>query len=85
MSSAGVIRAIRKARMKRRRLMYLPLAGILRMRRSRFLLVDTLGALLRIGTYTGLVIPGAVHMSPEDLERRSPEIPRDRDVILYCT
>lgn len=80
-----MIRAIRKARMKRRRLMYLPLAGILRMRRSRFLLVDTLGALLRIGTYTGLVIPGAVHMSPEELERRSPEIPRDRDVILYCT
>jgi membrane protein DedA with SNARE-associated domain len=147
----------------------LPLAGILRMRRSRFLLVDTLGALLWIGTYTGLgyffsdlvecvaahgrylgswffglvfgglalyiagkyirrqrliralriaritpaelkrkleagdapvivdlrhaldfgadsvVIPGAVHMSPEALKRRSQEIPRDRDVILYCT
>ena len=31
-----------------------PLAGILRMQRSRFLLVDTLGALLWIGTYTGL-------------------------------
>ena len=32
-----------------------------------------------------VVIPGAVHMSPEDLERHSQEIPRDRDVILYCT
>ena len=146
-----------------------PLAGVLGMRRSRFLLVDSLGALLWIGTYTGLgyifsdqiervaaygeylgswlfglvvggltfyivakyirrrrfiralmiaritpaelkgkidtgdepmivdlrhslefgvdpvVIPGAVHMSPEELERRSAEIPRDRDVILYCT
>jgi membrane protein DedA with SNARE-associated domain len=146
-----------------------PLAGVLRMRRSRFLLFDTLGALLWIGTYTGLgyvfsgqverlaaygrslgawlfglvfgglalyiagkyvrrqrfiralriaritpaelkwqidtgqalmivdlrhaldfeadavVIPGAVHMSPEELERHAPEIPRDRDVILYCT
>jgi membrane protein DedA with SNARE-associated domain len=146
-----------------------PLAGILRMRRSRFLLVDALGALLWIATYTGLgyllsdqvervaaygrylgswlfglafgglalyiagkyirrqrfirrlrisritpvelkrkidagealiivdlrhaldfeadsvVIPGAVHMSPEELERRSQEIPRDREVILYCT
>ncbi|MGH7385854.1 MAG: VTT domain-containing protein [Candidatus Rokuibacteriota bacterium] len=146
-----------------------PLAGILRMRRSRFLFVDGLGALLWIGTYTGLgyllgdqvervtaygrhlgswlfglvfgglavylagkyirrrrfirrlrisritpvelkrkidtgealmivdlrhsldfeadsvVIPGAVHVSPEELERRAQEIPRDREVILYCT
>jgi membrane protein DedA with SNARE-associated domain len=146
-----------------------PLAGILRMRRSRFLLVDALGAFLWVGTYTGLgyvfsdhvervaahgrylgswllglvvgglalyiagkyirrqrfiralriaritpaelkrkidagqalmivdlrhsldfgadlvVIPGAVHMSPEELERHSQEIPRDREVILYCT
>lgn len=146
-----------------------PLAGVLRMRRSRFLLVDTLGAFLWIGTYTGLgyvfadqvervaahgrylgawlfglvfgglalylagkyvrrqrfiralriaritpaelkrkidagqapmivdlrhaldfgadpvVIPGAVHMRPEELERHSQKIPRDRDVILYCT
>jgi rhodanese-related sulfurtransferase len=32
-----------------------------------------------------MMIPGAVHLSPEELERRSQEIPRDRDVILYCT
>lgn len=146
-----------------------PLAGILGMRRSRFLLVDALGALLWIATYTGLgyllsdqvervvaygrylgswlfglafggialyiagkyirrqrfirrlrisritpielkrkidagealtivdlrhsldfeadsvVIPGAVHMRPEELEQHSQEIPRDREVILYCT
>jgi membrane protein DedA with SNARE-associated domain len=146
-----------------------PLAGILGMRRSRFLLYDAVGALLWIGTYTGLgyvfseqigrvvaharslgswliglafaglvfyiagkyirrqrfirhlriaritaadlkekldagetltivdlrhqldfgadpmMIPGAVHLSPEELERRSEEIPHDRDVVLYCT
>lgn len=32
-----------------------------------------------------VVIPGAVHMSPDALERHWHEIPRDRDVILYCT
>lgn len=31
------------------------------------------------------VIPGAVHLSPEQLEQRHYEIPRDRDVVLYCT
>lgn len=146
-----------------------PLAGVLGMRRSRFLLYDTLGALLWIGTYVGLgylfsdqlervalhgrhlgswliglilvglviyivgkyirrqrfirqlriaritpvelkrqldagealmivdlrhsldfgadpmMVPGAVHLSPDELERRSQEIPRDRDVVLYCT
>ncbi len=30
-------------------------------------------------------LPGALHMSFEDLDRRLPEIPLDRDVILYCT
>ncbi len=30
-------------------------------------------------------IPGAVLMSPEDLEDHHELIPRDRDVILYCT
>ncbi len=146
-----------------------PLAGILGMPRSRFLLLDALGAFLWIGAYMGLgyllsdyvervaayarllgssllgialgglalyiagkyiqrrrfirrlriaritpvelqrkldagealvivdlrhsldfeadsvVVPGAVHVSPEELEQRSQEIPRDRDVILYCT
>jgi len=30
-------------------------------------------------------LPGALRMSPEDLESRHNEIPRDRDIILYCT
>jgi rhodanese-related sulfurtransferase len=30
-------------------------------------------------------LPGALHMSFEELEERLTEIPLDRDVILYCT
>jgi membrane protein DedA with SNARE-associated domain/rhodanese-related sulfurtransferase len=30
-------------------------------------------------------LPGAVHFSPETLTARHEEIPRDRDVVLYCT
>ena len=30
-------------------------------------------------------LPGALHMSPEELEQRHQEIPRDRDIVLYCT
>ena len=30
-------------------------------------------------------LPGAVHVSPEALAGRVHEIPRDRDVVLYCT
>lgn len=31
------------------------------------------------------VIPGAIRLAVEELEGRHNEIPRDRDVILYCT
>jgi membrane protein DedA with SNARE-associated domain len=31
------------------------------------------------------LIRGALHMSMEEVERRQHEIPRDRDVILYCS
>jgi membrane protein DedA with SNARE-associated domain len=31
------------------------------------------------------IIPGALHLSIEDLEARHREIPRDRDIVLYCT
>ena len=31
------------------------------------------------------VLPGAVHVSPEALSKRSHLIPRDREVVLYCT
>ncbi len=30
-------------------------------------------------------IPGALHLSPDDLDARHHEIPRDRDIVLYCT
>jgi membrane protein DedA with SNARE-associated domain len=30
-------------------------------------------------------IPGALHVPPEELEQRHGEIPRDRELILYCT
>lgn len=29
-------------------------------------------------------IPGALHMTPDEVEKRHEEIPRDRDVVLYC-
>ncbi len=31
------------------------------------------------------VIPGAIRISPEEIATRHQEIPRDRDVVLYCT
>jgi|SRR2546423_3715325 len=30
-------------------------------------------------------IPGAIRFTPEELEERHHEIPRDQDVVLYCT
>lgn len=30
-------------------------------------------------------LPGALHIAPDDLASRVDQIPRDRDVILYCT
>jgi len=30
-------------------------------------------------------IPGAIHIATEDLEQRHDEIPRDREIVLYCT
>jgi membrane protein DedA with SNARE-associated domain len=33
----------------------------------------------------GFRIPGALHMKPEELERRHGEIPRGREIVLYCT
>jgi len=31
------------------------------------------------------LIPGATSISPEELADRSVEIPRDRDIILFCS
>ena len=33
----------------------------------------------------GLRIPGALNMDPVELERRHHEIPRDREIVLYCS
>ena len=30
-------------------------------------------------------LPGALHLSPDELTARHQEIPRDRDIVLYCT
>ncbi len=30
-------------------------------------------------------IPGALRIAAEELERRHQDIPRDRDVIVYCS
>jgi membrane protein DedA with SNARE-associated domain len=31
------------------------------------------------------IIPGAIRMTPDELSARQNEIPRDREIILYCT
>lgn len=31
------------------------------------------------------VIPGALHLKTEELEARHHEIPREREIVLYCT
>ena len=31
------------------------------------------------------MIPGAIRLTPDELSRRNAEIPRDREIILYCT
>ena len=31
------------------------------------------------------MIPGAMHLTPDEIEGRAQEIPRDREVVLYCT
>lgn len=31
------------------------------------------------------IIPGALHLSTQELEARHHEIPRERDIVLYCT
>jgi membrane protein DedA with SNARE-associated domain/rhodanese-related sulfurtransferase len=32
-----------------------------------------------------MVLPGALRIGPEDLKQRRDAIPRDRDIVLYCT
>jgi len=47
------------------------------------IILDLRSALdLQMMPYT---IPGALQMTPEDLAQRSGELPRGRDIVLYCT
>jgi membrane protein DedA with SNARE-associated domain len=32
-----------------------------------------------------IIIPGALHLTTEDLDARHHEIPREREIVLYCT
>jgi membrane protein DedA with SNARE-associated domain/rhodanese-related sulfurtransferase len=34
---------------------------------------------------TRQTLPGAIRLDPEELDARHTEIPRDRDIVLYCT
>jgi rhodanese-related sulfurtransferase len=31
------------------------------------------------------MIPGAIRLTPDELSKQNAEIPRDREIILYCT
>ena len=33
----------------------------------------------------GAKVPGAIQILPEELQQRAAEIPRDRDIVLYCS
>jgi rhodanese-related sulfurtransferase len=33
----------------------------------------------------GMMVAGAVQMTPDEVDRRHLEIPRDRDLVLYCS
>ena len=72
---------------------------ILRSLRSRRLSPDALRLRLESGDPIQIVdlrtaiayevtrqtLPGAIRLDPEELDARHTEIPRDRDIVLYCT
>jgi hypothetical protein len=52
-------------------------------RLSEFVILD-----LRSSTeveFDGMKLPGAIWFDRKDLEQRHAEVPRDRDILLYCT
>src|SRR5437016_1342530 len=53
------------------------LAGIFGFGTSRFLLYA--------GAAVPYAIPGALRVAAEDIERRQSGLPRDREIVLYCT
>jgi membrane protein DedA with SNARE-associated domain len=50
---------------------------------NTFVVIDTRSALEVAAVPHG--IPGAVWISAEDIDRRRAELPRDRDIVLYCS
>ena len=50
---------------------------------SNLAIVDTRSAL--DVTTAPYVIPGAIWIAAEEIERRYREVPRDRDIVLYCS
>ena len=59
------------------------LLALMQSGRGDVVVVDLRNALER-GEDTAAV-PGAIVLSPDELDERHHEIPRDRDVVLYCT
>ena len=50
---------------------------------SNLAIVDTRSAL--DVTTAPYVIPGAIWIAAEEIEQRHREVPRDRDIVLYCS
>src|SRR5260370_8692611 len=71
------LRSLRVARITPQELQARLVAG------EHVIILDLRSALdLQMMPYT---IPGAVHVAPEDLAVRSGDLPRDREIVLYCT
>jgi membrane protein DedA with SNARE-associated domain/rhodanese-related sulfurtransferase len=49
---------------------------------EQFTIVDLRGHEERL--LDPVTLPGAIHFAPDDLTQRAKEIPRDRDVVLFC-
>jgi len=49
---------------------------------AKVMVVDLRGSVER--QVDAVKLPGALQMSPDEVERRHAEIPRDRDLVLYC-
>jgi membrane protein DedA with SNARE-associated domain len=59
------------------------LLAMMESRPADVVVVDLRNALERDEEAAG--VPGAIVLSPDELDERHHEIPRDRDVVLYCT
>ena len=59
------------------------LLAMMQSRPADVVVVDLRNALERDEEAAG--VPGAIVLSPDELDERHHEIPRDRDVVLYCT